>query len=82
MEKYIKFEEQRIREVKIGFTTVHDAMERCTGYICCMRDMEVISVDRAGEETINMIRKFLKLERKMLQRVIDELEPEDEDDEW
>lgn len=66
MKNYMKFEEQRIREVKRGFKTVHDAMEECTGYICCMRDMEVISVDRAGEETMNMIEKFLELEKQMM----------------
>ena len=62
MKNYIKFEEQRIREVKRGFKTVHDAIEECTGYICCMIDMEVISADRAGEEVTNMIRRFIDYE--------------------
>lgn len=66
MKNYIKFEDQRVREVKRGFTTVHDAIERCAGYICCMRDMRVISVDRAGEETMNMIEKFIELEKQMM----------------
>lgn len=66
MKNYMKFEEQRINEVKRGFKTVHDAMEACAGYICCMRDMEVISADRAGEEVMNMIEKFLELEKQMM----------------
>lgn len=65
MRNYMKFEEQRVGEVKRGFTTVHDAMERCAGYICCMRDMGVISVDRAGEEVMNMIDKFIELEKQI-----------------
>lgn len=66
MKNYMKFEEQRINEVKRGFKTVHDVMEACAGYICCMRDMEVLSVDRAGEEVMNMIEKFLELEKQMM----------------
>lgn len=66
MKNYMKFEEQRTREVKRGFKTVHDAMEACAGYICCMRDMEVISVDRAGEEVMNMIERLLVLEQQMM----------------
>lgn len=66
MKNYMKFEEQRVNEVKRGFKTVHDAMEACAGYICCMRDMEVLSVDRVGEEVMSMIARLLVLEQQIM----------------
>lgn len=68
MKQYTEFEAKRTREVKRGFTTIHDAMQRCAGYICCMIDMGIITADGGGQEVADMTQRFIILEQELNKR--------------
>ena len=65
-QNYDKYFELQKASVRRGLRTVHDSIIRCSAYIDCMNDMEMLTEEEASVQKGYMVQEFIDLECKYI----------------
>lgn len=65
-QNYDKYFELQKASARRGLRTVHDAIVRCSAYIDCMKDMEMLTEEETSIQKGYMVQEFIELENEYI----------------